>query len=155
MKILIISDSHGNIANLKHVMGFGKKIGAKAVIHCGDWSTIESIEMVLSYELPLYSVLGNADISPEVEKILSNKCKKFDRVFLTLELDGKRIGVIHSINNLQSKIDNLDIIFYGHNHRQSESDRDGIKIVNPGALENDINFVVYDTNSVKIEFVHE
>ncbi|PIP57073.1 YfcE family phosphodiesterase, partial [Candidatus Woesebacteria bacterium CG22_combo_CG10-13_8_21_14_all_45_10] len=37
MKIVVISDSHGNIANLKHVLGFAKKIKAEAIIHCGDW----------------------------------------------------------------------------------------------------------------------
>ena len=67
MKILVISDSHGHIANIKHVMGFGKKIGAKAVIHAGDWNTVESVETVLSFGIPLYAVMGNADIEEEME----------------------------------------------------------------------------------------
>ena len=41
MKILVISDSHGHIANLKHVLEIAKKIGVKAVIHCGDWDNLE------------------------------------------------------------------------------------------------------------------
>ncbi len=153
MKILVISDSHGNIANLKHIMGFAKKIRAKAVIHSGDWNTLESVEAVLSFRVPLYSVLGNADINHEVEEILSSKCKKFDRVFLEFSLDGKKIGIVHNLKSL-SQISNFDVLFCGHNHKQSESSRDGIKIVNPGALENDINFAVYDTKSAKIEFVN-
>ena len=81
MKILVISDSHGNIANLKHVMGFGKKIGVKAVIHCGDWDNIESVEAVLSFGIPLYTVLGNADVEEGLEEYIKFNAKKFDPEF--------------------------------------------------------------------------
>lgn len=151
MKILVISDSHGNIANLKHVMGFAKNVGAKAVIHCGDWNTVESVKTVLSFRIPLYSVLGNADVDPKVEKLLSAKCKKFDRVFLELELEGKKIGVIHDVDGLLK----VDILFCGHTHQQYEYKIEGLRIVNPGALEGTINFAVFDTASGKIEFINE
>ena len=79
MKILIISDSHGNIANIKHVMGFATNINANAVIHCGDWDNLESVKTVLSFGIPLYSVLGNADTDPGFkfkEFLEQTKCKK-------------------------------------------------------------------------------
>lgn len=155
MKIIVISDSHGNITNLKHVMGFAKKIGAKAVIHCGDWNDVKSVKTVLSFGMPLYSVFGNADISPEVETILLSKCKKFDRLFLEVELGGKRVGIVHNIKQLTSNIKLLDILFFGHWQRQEDTSWQGIRAINPGALENDVNFVVYDTASGKIEFVNE
>lgn len=155
MKVLIISDSHGNIANLKHVMGFGKEIEASAVIHCGDWNNVESVETVLSYKIPLYSVLGNADISPEVERILADKCRKFDRVFLQLELGGKTVGLIHDIKKLGIDKRDLDIIFFGHWQKQKEISWNGIRAVNPGALENEINFAVYNTTSGDIFFHSE
>ena len=47
MKIIVIADSHGNIANLKHVMEFGKKIKVGAIIHCGDWDNVKAVETVL------------------------------------------------------------------------------------------------------------
>ncbi len=50
MKLLVIGDSHGNIANLKHVMGFAKHIKCKAVIHTGDWNNIKSLETVPNNE---------------------------------------------------------------------------------------------------------
>ncbi|KKR62027.1 MAG: hypothetical protein UU02_C0050G0003 [Candidatus Woesebacteria bacterium GW2011_GWA1_40_43] len=82
MKILIISDSHGNIANLNHVMGFAKKYRVTSVIHAGDWNNLESVETVLSYEIPLHAVLGNADIDPTIGKQLRVKSEKFDENFL-------------------------------------------------------------------------
>ena len=50
MKILIISDSHGNIANLKAAMEIGKKADVSAVIHCGDWDDVKSAETVYLME---------------------------------------------------------------------------------------------------------
>ncbi len=155
MKIVVVSDSHGNIANLKHVLGFAKKINASAVIHCGDWNNAEAIKAVLEYKIPLYSVLGNADINPEVEKLLKDKCKKFARLFLTVDLDGKKIGVCHNTMNNELSTMNCDLVFCGHTHRQSDGIINGLKTVNPGALEKDISFVVYDTDTNKVELINE
>lgn len=155
MKILVISDSHGNIANIKHVMGFAKKINAGTVIHCGDWNNIAAAETVLSYGVPLYSVLGNADIDPELEKYLSRQSKKFTHKFLEVDIDGKRIGIIHNIRNLGRDYSKLDTLFFGHWQKQADIIWKNIRAVNPGALENDINFGVYDTKTDKVELIHE
>ncbi len=150
MKIVVISDSHGNIANLKHVMGFAKKINAKAVIHCGDWNTIESVDEVLSYRIPLYSVIGNADIDPRVSE-------KFAEEFLAFELGGRKIGVTHkpSDNKKYFANEKLDIIFNGHLHSKFESEWNRIKIIRPGAIINGINFAIFDTASNRVEFVQD
>ena len=148
MKILVISDSHGNIANLKHVMGFARKIRAGGIIHCGDWNNEVAVETVLSYKIPVYSVLGNADIDPKMGK-------KFKRVYLEFKLGGKKIGVIHNIKNLEAKNINLDIIFFGHWQKQKDIFWNGVRAINPGALENGINFAVYDTTTNGVEFVED
>ena len=148
MKALIISDSHNNLANLKHVMGFAKQINAQAIIHCGDWNTLESVETVTSFGIPLYGVIGNADIADNIKN-------KFPE-FLKIEIDGKKIGIIHNFKSLTlSQLSDLDIIFFGHIHKQEEKVKDGIRLINPGALENGINFAIFDTTSDKIEFINE
>lgn len=154
LKLLIISDSHSNIANLKHVLGFGKKIGVGAVIHCGDWNNFDSIETVLSYDIPLYSVLGNADIDPVIGKRLMLKSKGFDRVYLGLKLDSKNIGVIHKLSDLVPSRLLPSILFYGDTHKQMVKMVGMVKMVNPGALEHDINFAVYDTVTDEVEFMN-
>lgn len=157
MKILVISDSHGNIANLKHVMGFAKKIGVSAIIHAGDWNTIEAVEEVLSSGIPLYTVLGNADIHLEVTKMLKTKSKIFSEEFLEFELDGRKIGVTHKPSDLKKYFEGkkLDIIFCGHIHSKDESIVAGVKVVRPGAIINGNNFVIFDTDKNKIEFVKD
>ena len=97
MKIVVISDSHGNISNLKLAVGFAKKILADAIIHCGDWDNLKSVEEVLLSNIPLYSVLGNADIFSEVKDLLERKAKKFDEKFLNISLGGRKIGIV-SVN---------------------------------------------------------
>jgi len=154
MKILVISDSHGNIANLKHVMGFAKKIKVKAVIHCGDWDNAESAKTVLSFGIPLYTVLGNADIDPEIGKRLKEsaslrgKSKSFSENYLEFEIDNKKIGMIHDIRSLPK----VDVLFCGHTHQQFEEVIDSVRVINPGALENGINFAVYETVNNRVEF---
>jgi uncharacterized protein len=157
MKILVISDSHGNIANLKHILGFAKKFGVTAVIHAGDWNTIESVETVLSSGIPLYAVLGNADIDPMVSKKLKVKSKKFDENFLEFELGGRKIGITHKPSDLKKYFENgkLNIIFCGHRHSKDESVVKSIKVVRPGAVINGNNFAVYDTATNKVEFIQD
>ena len=157
MKLLIISDSHGNIANLKHVMGFAKKIEVSAVIHAGDWNTIESVETVLSFGAPLYTVLGNADIDSLVIEKLKVKSEKFGEEFLEFELGGRKIGITHKPSDVKKLFGGkkLDIIFTGHRHSEDESIVNGIKIVRPGALINGNNFAVYDTATNGVEFVQD
>ena len=67
MKIVIISDSHGHIQRIRHVVGFIAKIKADAIIHCGDWDNEESVVEVAKAKIPVYGVLGNADYNPFVE----------------------------------------------------------------------------------------
>ena len=157
MKILIISDSHGNIVNLKHVLGFAKKFGVSAVIHAGDWNTIESVNTVLSFGTPLYTVLGNADVWPEVEQSLRVKSKKFDKDFLEIELGKKKIGITHKPSNNKKYFINqkLDLIINGHLHSKYESQEAAVEVVRPGAIIKGNNFAIYDTTVNRVEFVED
>ena len=130
---------------------------AGAIIHCGDWNTLESVETVLSFNIPLYTVLGNADIHLDVEKRLEMKAEKFDREYLIFEIDRKKIGITHKPSDLKKYFEGkkLDVIFCGHKHSKDESFVKGIKVVRPGAIINGINFAIYDTFTGKVEFFEE
>ena len=149
MKLLIIGDSHGNIANLKHVMGFAKSIKAVVVIHTGDWTDMKSVSTVLEYNIPLYSCLGNGDIHEDIKKEFKD--------FLEIEIDGLKIGITHGSRDISKYFSNkkLDIIFYGHIHSQDDGIHNGIRTIRPGALENGINFAIFDTETKMVEFIHE
>lgn len=129
MKILIISDSHGHIANLKHVLGFAQKYKIGAVIHAGDWNTVESVKTVLSYGIPLYSVLGNADIREDVIQKLKIKSQNFSKEFLEIELGKRKIGITHKPADIKKFFEGkkLDIVFTGHYHSKDEREVDGVR----------------------------
>lgn len=155
MKLLIIGDSHGNIANLKHVMGFAKHIKVKAVIHTGDWNDLKSLETVFNYNIPIYTVLGNADIDPKLIRKLKMFSKKFSEDFLKFKIGGVKIGVVHRFTKDKQQVANdFSVIFTGHYHSQKEWEIDDIKIIRPGALENGTNFAIFDTKTKMVEFIN-
>jgi len=137
-------------------MGFAKKIRVKAVIHCGDWNTLESAETVLSFGIPLYTVLGNADVRPEVSEKLRVESEKFSEDFLEFEIEGRKIGITHKPLDIKKYFGDkkLDITFCGHYHSKDESMLNGVRIIRPGAIINGNNFAVYDTTSDTMEFIN-
>lgn len=146
MKIVVISDSHGNIANLKYVLGFAKKIKAEAIIHCGDWDNLAAVDTVLSARIPLHSVVGNADVDPEMGK-------RFDEKFLKFEIGGRKIGIVHDFKRISYNIQSLNILFCGHRHFKMEKIINGVKVIAPGALGGPKpSFAVYDTGTNRVEF---
>lgn len=157
MKILVMGDSHGNIANLKHVMGFAKKIKAGAIIHTGDWDNGLSLRTVYDYKIPLYTVLGNADSSLLKDKKDIEAFKKKNKEFSygVYEINKRKIGVIHSFKASESWYKDCDIVFCGHRHSQDDRIVNGVRMVRPGALALGIYFVVYDTKTNNVEFIHE
>ncbi len=128
-----------------------------AVIHCGDWNTMETIDTVLAFGIPLYTVLGNADVRPEVIKKLKTKSARFDPEFFVVELGGRKIGVTHRPSDIKKFFTGkkLDIVFHGHWHSKDERDIDGVKIVRPTATVKGNNFAIYDTNTNEVEFIDE
>lgn len=155
MKLLIIGDSHGNIANIKHVLGFAKHIKCGAVIHTGDWNDLKSLETVFNYNIPIYTVQGNADIDPKLIRKLKIFPKRFSDHILKVKIDGVKVGIVHKLNSDQKiKLKDCSIVFTGHYHSQKEWEVDGMKIIRPGALENDINFAIFDTKTKMVEFIN-
>ena len=48
MKIAIVSDTHGNVANFKKVVGWLNRENIKLILHCGDIGNPESLKESLS-----------------------------------------------------------------------------------------------------------
>ncbi len=157
MKVLIIGDSHGNIANLKHIAGFAKKIRVNSIIHAGDWDTSTSAEVVRLSGIPFYTVLGNADVDSELVGDLKKKAKQFGEEYLIVSIGGRSIGITHKPSDNREYFGGkkLDLIINGHYHSKYESVETPVKMIRPGATVMGINFAVYDTVKNKVEFINE
>ncbi len=155
MKVVVVGDSHGNIANLKHALGFAKHINARVVIHTGDWDNLEAVKIVLDAGLDIYTVAGNADIDPRVVESLRLNANGFSKDILKIEINRRKIGLVHSFKVGGDWYKNCDIVFCGHRHSQDERMVDGIKVVRPGSLATEIAFAIYDVVTNEVEFISE
>lgn len=157
MKLLVISDSHDNIVRLKHIIGFAKACKADAIIHCGDWNTPLAVKQFSRVKIPVYGVLGNADIDPGI-KIKMQKAKiKYKEDFLELKLNGWIIGICHYPTKLDGviKSQKYDLLLHGHTHLKRDETQGRTRIVNPGALHRTLqpSFALFATDSGKVEFI--
>lgn len=131
MRILVLSDTHGDISRAYSIIKSTKGL-IDGVIHCGD--IVEDADTLMSKfpDLPFYNVRGNCDYGSAVpsEKIFEFGGKRF---FIT---HGDMYGVSWDINNIYYKAMEVgaDICVFGHTHIPIMENCNGIVIMNPGSL---------------------
>lgn len=129
MKILIISDTHGQQKYLEKVLNALGSVDA--VIHCGDVEGQEDYITALC-ECPAYIVAGNNDYFSSLDRELEFDLNGY-HIFLT---HGHYYGV--SINTESIKDEgqsrNADIVIFGHTHKPCLEQYEDITLLNPGSL---------------------
>lgn len=100
------------------------------IVHAGDMSTL-AVKEELESIAPVFVVCGNMD-ADEV-------CEEFPKRAV-LEVNDLRIGVLHNtVNPLSNKMvmlareNKLDMLIFGHTHRNSLEEKDGVYYMNPGS----------------------
>lgn len=129
MKVVIISDSHGNLDNVRKIMEKEKDVNQ--VIHLGDLiGQDEQLKKICG--CPINAVKGNCDFVSEnplsdVVEIGNHK------IFIT---HGHNYGVDFGIDGLcyAAKERGCNIAMYGHTHVPENTAFGGIIIVNPGSV---------------------
>lgn len=129
MKILVISDSHGDTTGVKEIILSVPR--AEVVIHLGDAQADLDVIKSSFPEKAFYCVRGNCDLGSELPNTG------------TLSLEGKRIffthghlyGVKYGLSQLmEAGADaKADIILYGHTHIADNRYEDGVYVMNPGS----------------------
>ena len=126
MKILVISDTHGNLPIEID------KMGVQAVIHAGDLGDRRFVSKFSSIE-NFFAVAGNTDIS--IEGLVPQT--------LCDEIGDVKFFVVHNLsaphrvimsNYREIKNCKPDIIIFGHTHIPSIEKKDGVFFLNPGSL---------------------
>ena len=131
MKILVLSDTHGNLSGMQKALEkFGKN--ADIIVHCGDGTRGEAKwlrENVSHAEV--VCVRGNCDFTAELENIAY-----FDvygkRIMVT---HGHQFGVKFGLENLSYKAEEqgVDIVFFGHTHICADEKLGKVRLINPGS----------------------
>ena len=133
MKIGVISDTHARHCSQLPTNLLKALEKVDLIVHAGDIVTmdvIHGLEMVA----PLKGVCGNMDLS-EIRLVFPEK--------LVLELEGRKIGVMHGSggpagleNLVMQAFPGVDIIIFGHSHVEVNKVLHGIQLFNPGSAAN-------------------
>ena len=129
MKILVLSDSHGNIDNMVQAV---EKVQPRMILHLGDcWADAEKLCRHFP-NIPLEQVPGNCDYrSTEVqERLLFIEDKRI------MICHGHTLGVKQSMlrAGYKAEEENLDLLLFGHTHRPMVDMRGKTLFVNPGSI---------------------
>lgn len=137
MKIGIISDTHDQKSRILKAVSVFQKHGIQHVFHCGDVTSLASIQWFCEYQISLS--FGNGDIlTGEMNQFLK-ACNPKNQTGHQIEvtLCGKRIGMTHShlLFVLDQMIENqsYDYLFYGHTHVRTSRLIGKTRLINPGA----------------------
>ena len=129
MKILLVSDTHGNDRRLEEAVL--KEFPFDFLIHCGDVEgSAEYIEEIC--DVPTLIVAGNMDYYGDLPKEEVLKLQGH-RILVT---HGHLYGVSTYLGELYSaaKRRHCEAVFFGHTHQPLVDEQDGILAVNPGSL---------------------
>lgn len=131
MKMLIFSDSHGNINNMVKAIE-NNKGAVQGVIHLGDY-TRDVIKLKEKYkDLHFEFVKGNNDWAETClsENIINVNERK---IFIT---HGHLYDVKRGYNKIaeKGKLLNVDAVLFGHTHVPFEQSIDNMVILNPGTI---------------------
>lgn len=123
MKIIVMSDSHGDKETVKAVSA----LPADALFHCGD-SELLAEDPLLS---GMHIVRGNCDRDAGFPKSL------------IVEVGGKRVLMVHGHEHdckrtllplyYTAREHQADIVLFGHSHLYGAEMKDGILFLNPGS----------------------
>lgn len=129
MKILVLSDSHGNISNMAAAV---ERTAPHMILHLGDcWRDAEKLQDDFP-DIPMEHVPGNCDFRPEepAEKLLFLADKR------VLICHGHTYGVKSSLltAGYAAEEKNLDLFLFGHTHRPLVDMRGKTTFLNPGSI---------------------
>jgi len=136
MKLLITSDTHGNLELLKKL---SLKYKDYVKIHLGD----RGFDIKELDTLGFIYVDGNCDCNESVKDRTLNI--EDNIIFMT---HGDKYNVKFDLNKLYFKAleSNAKYVFYGHTHFQSKVEFENMIFINPGALKDNKYCVIEDDN---------
>ena len=131
MKILVISDTHGNLDNIRKVIENHEDI--ENIFHLGDGKADIDIIKDEYKDKTFFRVCGNCD-SGTTEPVVLKETIEGKKFLLT---HGHKFYVKENLNLLvdEAKKENADVALFGHTHKPIKKEIDKIIVFNPGSLE--------------------
>ena len=139
MKIVVISDSHGNGVGIDKIF---KELTFDYLFFLGDGLKDLGDYIYLDN---VYTVSGNCDffsVEPnEREFVIENK-----KFFIT---HGNSYGVKYSLHSIinEGLTRGVDFVCFGHTHNKYVEEIDGMTILNPGTFKNNSGIIIEIKNN--------
>ena len=134
MKILIVSDTHGNIELLESVIK-RYRLSVDMVIHLGDHLADFNGVMQDFPTMARLGVLGNCDFAwmQTGARFEGSFSAENRRIFYT---HGHKYNVKYGLEYIISnaKLNKCDIVLFGHTHVSMCEEINGVLVINPGSL---------------------
>ena len=129
MKLLVLSDSHGNLSHMEEAV---LRVRPRMILHLGDcWRDGEKLRDLFP-DIPFHQVPGNCDYRPDepAERLLFLEDKR------VLMCHGHTYGVKQTLLNAgyAAEEQNLDLFLFGHTHRPLVDMRGKTLFLNPGSI---------------------
>ena len=137
MKILVFSDTHDHVDNLRQVI---KQTSGQVevAIFCGDLCSSFMAKLFADIKAPIYACFGNND-EGQVSIVMKSPSANWttnSSEFGEIDLDGRQIVFNHypKLAELQAKSGKYDAVFYGHTHQVRNEIVNKTLLLNPGAV---------------------
>ena len=146
MRILVVSDTHGNARALEEAIRFQPE--ATVVIHLGD-GVREAEDMAARFSDRTFCIVrGNCDFSADV---LPLREEKFGgkRLFFT---HGHLYDVKYGLYRIAcaAREREADMVLFGHTHQPLSVYDDGLYLLNPGSLGHGRQYATVDISPAGI-----
>ena len=158
MRIGVISDTHGHVANTLAAVRLLESLQVEQLLHCGDIGAPAIPKLLAAW--PSHFVFGNCDHeTSELEESIAALGLACHGRFGKIELAARKIALIHS-DDARLFRDTIasgkyDLVCYGHTH-EAECHMEGRTLVlNPGALyrANPHSLAVVDLKTMEAEII--
>ncbi|MFC0626362.1 metallophosphoesterase family protein [Kribbella deserti] len=133
MRLVLVSDTHlpKRARDLPPALWQAIE-AADAVIHAGDWVSVDHLDELERRAKRVFGCYGNND-GPE----LRERLPEVNRV----ELDGVRFGIVHETGQAKGREErcdrdypDLDVLVFGHSHIPWDTTTPkGLRLLNPGS----------------------
>ena len=159
MKIAIISDSHDNVTNLEKLIEWLNKNKISILIHAGDLCAPGVLVKTLAPEFKgqIHMISGKVHDDATLEKVASQFSNvKYYGEKGEIEIENKKIALVHFKEEAEKLVaeNKYDLVVFGHTHQSEIQKINQTQLVNPGTvggLYNKATFVIYDTDTEKLE----
>ncbi len=138
MKVLVVSDSHGALENIKNLSNAAREENVTKIIHLGD--DYDDADLLIDKNISIERVPGVFS-SYYTEKDIPNR--------KIIEIEGWKFLLTHTRNRHENDLTNdlrpedqirngsIDIVLYGHTHVSAIGIEGAIYLINPGHLKSD------------------